>query len=114
VAIPDMLKPRAVRAVQYSVPHDIALHFMTLPPLRENLIKKAGDWMTVITSAGLSVNWDRGIDEAAVRNSSSQSRQLSRDFIRHVVNYQNWSVGERILTICPEMLHSIRFYRMRG
>ncbi|KAI1617040.1 hypothetical protein EDD36DRAFT_461902 [Exophiala viscosa] len=109
VAIPDMLKPRAV---QYSVPHDIALDFMPLPPLRENLIKKAGDWVTVITSAGLSVNWDRGMDEAVVRNSSSQRRQLSKDFIRHVVNYQNWSVGESILTIFPEMLHSIRFHRM--
>ncbi|OAP61114.1 hypothetical protein AYL99_03315 [Fonsecaea erecta] len=108
-AIPDILKPRPI---QYMVPHHIALDFLPLPPLREALIKNLRDWMTALPAAALSVNWARGMDEAVIWGESNRRRLLSRDFMEHVTNYQNWSIGESILGAFPEVEGMIRLDRI--
>ncbi|KIW75946.1 hypothetical protein Z517_10691 [Fonsecaea pedrosoi CBS 271.37] len=104
-AIPAILKPRPI---QYLVPHHIALDFLPLPPLREALIKNLRDWMTALPAAPLSVNWDRGMDEAVRWDEHHRRRVLSQDFVDHVTNYQNWSIGESILGTFPEVKGLIR------
>ncbi|KIW70914.1 hypothetical protein PV04_03144 [Phialophora macrospora] len=108
-AIPDILKPRPI---QYLVTHHIALDFLPLPPLRQALIKNLRDWMTALPSAKLKVNWTRGMDEAVVWDGQHQRRRLSQDFVKHVTNYQNWSIEESILTAFPEVKGLIRIDRV--
>ncbi|KIW97173.1 uncharacterized protein Z519_02565 [Cladophialophora bantiana CBS 173.52] len=107
-AIPAILKPRPI---QYLVPHHIALDFLPLPPLREALIKNLRDWMTALPAAPLSVNWVRGMDTAVVWDDQRRRRLLSREFVQHITNYQNWSVGESILDTFPEVEGLIRLDR---
>ncbi|EXJ72232.1 uncharacterized protein A1O5_04736 [Cladophialophora psammophila CBS 110553] len=107
-AIPAILRPRPI---QYLVPHHIALDFLPLPPLREALIKNLRDWMTALPAAPLSVNWVRGIDTAVVWDDQRRRRRLSQEFVQHVTNYQNWSVGESILDTFPEVEGLIRLDR---
>jgi hypothetical protein len=108
-AIPDLLKPRPI---QYLVTHPIALDFLPLPPLRQALIRDLRDWMTALPLAKLKVNWTRGMDEAVVWDEQHQRRQLSPDFVKHVTNYQNWSVEEGILAAFPEVKGMIRIDRV--
>ncbi|KIX98231.1 uncharacterized protein Z520_06311 [Fonsecaea multimorphosa CBS 102226] len=108
-AIPAILKPRPI---QYLVPHHIALDFLPLPPLREALIKNLRDWMTALPAAPLSVNWVRGMDEAVEWDEPGRRRLLSKDFVEHVTNYHNWSIGENILDTIPEVQGLIRLDRV--
>jgi hypothetical protein len=108
-AIPDLLKPRPI---QYLVTHHIALDFLPLPPLRQALIRNLRDWMTALPSAKLKVNWTRGMDEAVVWDEQHQRRRLSQDFVKHVTNYQNWSIEEGILAAFPEVKGMIRIDRV--
>ncbi|OQV05896.1 hypothetical protein CLAIMM_10552, partial [Cladophialophora immunda] len=108
-AIPAILRPRPI---QYLVPHHIALDFLPLPPLREALIKNLRDWMTALPAARLSVNWARSMDEAVVWDEQRRRRSLSKDFVEHVTNYQNWSIGESILSTFPEIKGLVRLDRI--
>lgn len=105
VAMPDLIKPRSI---QYWVPHQLELDFLPLPPLREALIKKGMDWMTLYPAASLSVNWDRGLDDAVIWDGGSLTYRLSEAFIGHATTYRNWGVDEGMLEIFPEIKNLIR------
>ena len=108
-AIPGILKPRPIQSL---VPHHLALDFLPLPPLREALIKNLRDWLTALPLGRLKVNWTRSMDEAVVWDKQHQRRRLSRAFIDHVTNFQNWSIDESVLTTFPEVRGMIRTDRV--
>jgi hypothetical protein len=99
-AIPTIIRPRPI---QYFLRHHVSLDMMPIPPIREMLIKEevGTAWVTILSQTNLSVNWNLTLDDAVVRDGPLQRRRLSRQFIDHVTNYDNWSFGPSILSRFP-------------
>ena len=104
--VPDILKPRPVQRI---VAHHVAIDFLPFPRLREELVRDLKDFMTALPAAKLSVNWrSEDVDSAIIPDPLQGCLRLTEEFEKHVIDHNNWSIGESILETFPELRGSIR------
>lgn len=79
-------------------------------PVRDAAIDHLRDWLIALVEAKWSVNWLHGIDAAVDQDPVTGTNRLTSRFMKHVTDYDNWSVGSSFLTIFPEVTGRIRIH----
>ncbi|EKG18284.1 hypothetical protein MPH_04479 [Macrophomina phaseolina MS6] len=103
-SMPDLIKPTPI---QMMVPHISPLDTVPLPALRETLVDDLRDWVTACAGS-LSVNWPYGMDACIQKDPVDGRFYLTKEFINHACNANNWTVGSDFFKIFPELRGRVR------
>lgn len=98
--VPPIARPTQQQRL---IPHPSWVDLMVFPTFRNALINRLRDWVEPCVNAGWNVSWPHSLDEALVRQPSSQRVFLAPKFAAFVVDPKNWIMQRSILDHFPDI-----------
>lgn len=103
--LPEMLRPLIK---QYHKPHAAGADLCHLPTFKSIMLDEWDEYNSLI-EAGQSCNWPYSDDAILAHQQHSESSvTMSRAFIEHLSDINNFSIGPKILLTRPEMKSFVR------
>ena len=102
--MPLMIRPTPSQRL---VPHSGQVDLCALSPVRDALINKMRDFVTMMIDSNVTCNWPHLLSDCIESDRGTGHRRLTHSFEEHVAVFDNWTLDSTFLYAFPELDGSI-------